>query len=63
MTPISMRGVPVFIDPYARLTHTSDDGVEVDVLCWVVDGSIRIHPDRWAAVLGRVRAVDPEGMP
>lgn len=55
-TPVPARGMPVRVDPHAPLTHVTRDadGVAVteDVLCWVVDGVILVHPDRWELLEG-----------
>lgn len=39
----------IYEDPNVPLTRTKEDGTIVDALCWMVDGNILVHPDRWEA--------------
>ena len=37
----------VYKDPAVPLVKVMADGVEVPVLCWRVQNTILVHPDRW----------------
>lgn len=33
--------------PFVPLSRTDADGTKHDALCWLVDGVVLVHPDRW----------------